>query len=433
MATGHSSEPSSQGDPLDEHVLVDTTKELIPSFATDIQKTEPSELEAILSQLTTTAIVTPLKGQALTEMLEKMAVVMAAERRALRQTLESTQQALAKAERDISELKTWPNTSQEDTGGATSKDEENTELQGKNSELVSHLHDRDMELFATTRRLTMVTEEHDEAKDLLKKVANEIRDFKAQVKVQSKYKDSDQEQISNLRQLVDAKDRVAESQHQQFIKEEELADAKRELQYSFEQSQSRRVFLDEPPLEAKTNTKSLKSSQEDLLLQSSPLFSHEHASCSRDIRPPADQTRGAFTQHPDPNDPDDEVVYTKPSGAIMLFPSTDDKEMAIQTVTVMSVDSAPDSGPVSSHENKTKESTGASPDSTMEHKPDFASQVEQVLANADALNSDEECEKLCAVLLKYQTSFAKESLDCGLTTIHSVQIPTPPNAPPTYV
>ncbi|KAL7393205.1 hypothetical protein ABVT39_007848 [Epinephelus coioides] len=275
MATGHSSEPSSQGDPLDdlEPALVDMTKELIPNFAIDIQKTEPSKLESILSQLTTTALVTPLKGQALTEMLEKMAVVMSAERRALKQTLESTQRVLAKAERDISELKAQPNTSQEDADGATSKDKKNAELQGKNAELVNHLHDRDVELFATTERLTMVTQECDEAKNLLKKAANEIRDLKAQVKIRAKYKDMDQEQISDLRQqLADAKDRVAESQRQQFIKEEELADAKRELQYSFEQSQSRRVFLDEPPLEAKRNTKSLKSSQGDLPLQSSPLF-----------------------------------------------------------------------------------------------------------------------------------------------------------------
>ncbi|KAL7378277.1 hypothetical protein ABVT39_011258 [Epinephelus coioides] len=99
----------------------------------------------------------------------------------------------------------------------------------------------------------------------------------------------------------------------------------------------------------------------------------------------------------------------------------------------MSVDSTPDSCPVSPHENRTKESTGASSDSMIEQKTDFALQVQRVLADADALNSDEEHKKLCAVLLKYQTSFAKDSLDCSLTTIHSVQIPTPPNAPPTYV
>ncbi|KAL7382230.1 hypothetical protein ABVT39_018961 [Epinephelus coioides] len=144
----------------------------------------------------------------------------------------------------------------------------------------------------------MVTEERDEAKSLLKKALTEIRDLKAQVKVQSEYKD--------IKILIKSRSAICDNNRwtpktellsrnaNSFSKKKNLQ-MQRELQYSFEQSQSHRVFLDEPPLEAKRNTKSLKSSQEDLLLQSSPLFSHEHASCSRDIQPQADQTRGAFT------------------------------------------------------------------------------------------------------------------------------------------
>ncbi len=37
------------------------------------------------------------------------------------------------------------------------------------------------------------------------------------------------------------------------------------------------------------------------------------------------------------------------------------------------------------------------------------------------------------VLQKYRNSFAKDSLDCGLTNIYTVRIPTHPNAPPTFV
>ncbi len=37
------------------------------------------------------------------------------------------------------------------------------------------------------------------------------------------------------------------------------------------------------------------------------------------------------------------------------------------------------------------------------------------------------------VLHKYKDSFAKDSLDCGLTNIHTVRIPTNPNVPPTFV
>lgn len=60
-------------------------------------------------------------------------------------------------------------------------------------------------------------------------------------------------------------------------------------------------------------------------------------------------------------------------------------------------------------------------------------QVEQVLVEANALHSDEERGKLRDLLFKYQTSFAKDSLDCGLTTIHSMHIPTLSNKPPTFV
>ncbi len=37
------------------------------------------------------------------------------------------------------------------------------------------------------------------------------------------------------------------------------------------------------------------------------------------------------------------------------------------------------------------------------------------------------------VLHKYMDSFAKDSLDCGLTNIHTMRIPTNPNVPPTFV
>ncbi len=37
------------------------------------------------------------------------------------------------------------------------------------------------------------------------------------------------------------------------------------------------------------------------------------------------------------------------------------------------------------------------------------------------------------ILQKYKHSFAKDSLDCGLTNIHKVRIPTNRNAPPTFV
>ncbi len=63
----------------------------------------------------------------------------------------------------------------------------------------------------------------------------------------------------------------------------------------------------------------------------------------------------------------------------------------------------------------------------------FNAQVQQILSEADALHNEADCQGLKNVLHKYKNSFAKDSLDCGLTNIHTVRIPTNPNAPPTFV
>ncbi len=102
-----------------------------------------------------------------------------------------------------------------------------------------------------------------------------------------------------------------------------------------------------------------------------------------------------------PNEVDGEVVFTKPAGAISLFPYmtlyndcvcrvdlANDKEMSFQTVNVMSVDCFSNSGPRPPRVN-----TEETEDPTTKPEPDFVLQVEQVLAGADALNSDEEREQ----------------------------------------
>uniref|UniRef100_A0A8P4K5A8 ribonuclease H n=1 Tax=Dicentrarchus labrax TaxID=13489 RepID=A0A8P4K5A8_DICLA len=107
--------------------------------------------------------------------------------------------------------------------------------------------------------------------------------------------------------------------------------------------------------------------------------------------------------------------------------------MVIQTINTVSLDSS--QGPTS--ESSLKDARETSSETTLDSKEafdaTFAAQVEQVVTQADALNNDMEREKLSKVLYKYKASFAKDSLDCGLTTIHSVRIPTPHDAPPTYV
>ncbi len=63
----------------------------------------------------------------------------------------------------------------------------------------------------------------------------------------------------------------------------------------------------------------------------------------------------------------------------------------------------------------------------------FNAQIQQILSEADALHNEVDHQGLKEVLQKYKDSFAKDSLDCGLTNIHTVHIPTNPNSPPTFV
>ncbi len=63
----------------------------------------------------------------------------------------------------------------------------------------------------------------------------------------------------------------------------------------------------------------------------------------------------------------------------------------------------------------------------------FNAHIQQILNEADALHNEMDRQGLKEVLHKYKDSFAKDSLDCGLTNIHTVRIPTNPNAPPTFV
>ncbi|CAJ1057765.1 hypothetical protein LDENG_00238730%2C partial [Xyrichtys novacula] len=138
----------------------------------------------------------------------------------------------------------------------------------------------------------------------------------------------------------------------------------------------------------------------------------------------------------------EQVFHTLPSRAISLFPTvpldhdticqvdlSEDSQMVLHTVQVLNVSSEPEMAHTLSGVEPSIFPTGQTP----EHDPDFDAKVEQLVAEADALNGEEEREKLRKLLHKYRASFAKDSLDCGLTSIHSIRIPTPPDAPPTFV
>lgn len=121
------------------------------------------------------------------------------------------------------------------------------------------------------------------------------------------------------------------------------------------------------------------------------------------------------------------TIFTAPTQAIALntlvpvtgdsayrMEVTDDQYLAVYTITTPPADSVPLQDPAEPY-------TG------------FHEQVQQVLKDADAISNDEDRQRLHQVLYKYKDSFAKGSLDCGLTDIHMVHIPTQPGTPPTYV
>ncbi|KAK2876644.1 hypothetical protein Q8A67_020740 [Cirrhinus molitorella] len=60
-------------------------------------------------------------------------------------------------------------------------------------------------------------------------------------------------------------------------------------------------------------------------------------------------------------------------------------------------------------------------DATVEEPyPGFEAQVQQILKDADAIQDETDLQKLRQILYQYKASFAKDSLDCGLTHLHTI-------------
>ncbi len=135
----------------------------------------------------------------------------------------------------------------------------------------------------------------------------------------------------------------------------------------------------------------------------------------------------------------DTITFTKPHEIIAITSIlpvsresvcrselTDDTHLAVNAVSTQPVTESP-----------TQITIGAqSPSNDLTAEEPFAgfnAQIQQILSEADALHNEVDRQGLKEVLHKYKDSFAKNSLDCGLTNIHTVRIPTNPNAPPTFV
>ncbi len=136
---------------------------------------------------------------------------------------------------------------------------------------------------------------------------------------------------------------------------------------------------------------------------------------------------------------DDTVTFTKPHEVIAITSIlpvsresvcrselTDDTHLAVYAVSTQPAT-----------ESSTQVTIGAqSPSNDLTAEEPYAgfnAQVQQILSEADALHNEADRQGLKEVLHKYKDSFAKDSLDCGLTNIHTVHIPTNPNVPPTFV
>ncbi len=136
---------------------------------------------------------------------------------------------------------------------------------------------------------------------------------------------------------------------------------------------------------------------------------------------------------------DDTVTFTKPHEIIAITSIlpvsresvccselTDDTHLAVYAVSTQPVTESPTQVTIGAQ--------GPSNDLTTEEPyAGFNAQIQQILSEADALHNEVDRQGLKEVLYKYKDSFAKNSLDCGLTNIHTVCIPTNPNAAPTFV
>ncbi len=131
----------------------------------------------------------------------------------------------------------------------------------------------------------------------------------------------------------------------------------------------------------------------------------------------------------------DTITFTKPHEIIVITSIlpvsresvchselTDDTHLAVSTQPAT--------------ESPTQVTIGAqSPSNDLTAEEPYArlnAQIQQILSEADALHNEVDRQGLKEVLHKYK-DLAKDSLDCGLTNIHTVRIPTNPNAPPTFV
>lgn len=63
----------------------------------------------------------------------------------------------------------------------------------------------------------------------------------------------------------------------------------------------------------------------------------------------------------------------------------------------------------------------------------FEAKINQKLEKADDLETEMEKMELEKLCYEFQLICSKDSHDCGVTDIHTVQIPTNPDAPPTFV
>uniref|UniRef100_A0A1A8CCG2 Gypsy retrotransposon integrase-like protein 1 n=1 Tax=Nothobranchius kadleci TaxID=1051664 RepID=A0A1A8CCG2_NOTKA len=96
-----------------------------------------------------------------------------------------------------------------------------------------------------------------------------------------------------------------------------------------------------------------------------------------------------------------------------------------QCLTVFAINTQPSESPVESPEDQRPSSS--------EPYDGFEAEVSQQLDKADALESEEQRAELRSLFYEFQSILSRDSLDCGLTNLHTVRIPTNPNAPPTYV
>ena len=126
-----------------------------------------------------------------------------------------------------------------------------------------------------------------------------------------------------------------------------------------------------------------------------------------------------------------QVYFTHPTQMVSICPRESMHADAVCRVDLSQTNEMVVHAIVSEHSSALSDGVNLPPQE--EPYSGFEVEAQQQLDKADALETDTQRQELKDLFYEFQGIFSRDSYDCGITYIHSVRIPTDPNAPPTFV